>query len=70
MASQFLSLHDNAMLESIDIGLSDRPWWRSGLLSFGKNTEYTEDMKKAVRILPSDETEGFFMVKIRKIDTI
>lgn len=70
VVSQFLSLHDNAMLESIDIGLSDRPWWRSGLLSFGKNTEYTEDMKKAVRILPSDETEGFFMVKIRKIDTI
>jgi hypothetical protein len=49
--------HNNAILEHIDIGLSDRSWWTSGITSFGRNTEYSDELCKAVRILPSDETE-------------
>lgn len=65
--TDFLFSHDDASIESIDIGLSGRPWWTHGLSSFGRNTEYSPELAKAVRILPSDETEGFFMVKIRKV---
>lgn len=65
--SDFLTLHDDAVLEPIDIGLSTRSWWTPGLRSFGRNTVYSEELLQAVRILPSDETEWFFMAKIRKI---
>lgn len=65
--SEFLSSHDDALLQDIDIGLSKRPWWTHGLASFGRNTEYSPALHKAIRILPSDETEWFFMVKIEKI---
>ncbi len=61
--SRFLVDCPDARLESIDIWLSHATWWKNGLTSFGKS-EYGEEMKKAVRVLPSDETEGFFMVKI------
>lgn len=47
------------------LGLSGNTWWKTGLTSFG-GVGYGEDMKKAVRILPSEETEGFFMVKVKK----
>lgn len=67
MIAEFLLAHDDATLEDIDLGLSDRSWWTHGLSSFGKNTHYPEILAKAVRILPSDETEGFFIAKIRKI---
>ena len=65
--AEFLLTHEDATLEDIDIGLSDRSWWTPGLASFGKNTNYPDILAKAVRILPSDETEGFFIAKIRKI---
>ncbi len=65
--SDFLTFHDDAVLEPIDIGLSTRSWWTPGLRSFGRNTVYSEELLQAVRILPSDETEWFFMAKIRKI---
>ncbi len=65
--SEFLSSHDDARVDPIDIWLSDRSWWIPGLTSFGRNTEYSSELLNAVRILPSDETEGFFIVKIRKI---
>lgn len=65
--TDFLNSQDTAALEDIDIGLSERNWWTPGILSFGKNTEYHPELKKAVRILPSDETEWFFIAKIRKI---
>ena len=67
MIADFLLTHDDAILEDIDLGLSDRTWWTHGLASFGKNTHYPDTLAKAVRILPSDETEGFYMVKIRKM---
>ncbi len=47
------------------LGLSGRSWWRTGLTSW-KGTDYTDEMSKAVRILPSAETEGFFIAKIVK----
>lgn len=52
-------------LQNITLGLGGKSWWRSWLTSW-KGTDYSEDMKKAVRILPSEETEGFFLVKIEK----
>lgn len=67
VVSDFLVLHDDAVIEPIDIGLSTRSWWTPGITSFGRNTEYSDELLNAVRILPSDETEWFFMVKIRKI---
>ncbi len=63
--SRFLESYPNAGLVSIDIWLSSAPWWRGGLTSFGK-VEYGEEMNKTVRILPSNETEGFFMAKMIK----
>lgn len=63
--SRFLTDYPVARLESIDVGLSHASWWKNGLLSFGKS-EYGEKLKNAVRILPSSETEGFFVVKISK----
>lgn len=63
--SRLFQSFPNAKLDPIDIWLSDAPWWRNGLTSFGK-MEYGEEMSRAVRILPSQETEGFFMAKIVK----
>lgn len=65
--ADFLLTHPDAILEDIDLGLSDRSWWTPGLISFGKNTVYSDIMMKSVRILPSDETEGFYIAKIRKV---
>lgn len=63
--SRILSEHPNLSVETIDIGLSDMSWWKEGMMTFGSQT-YHEAMKRAVRILPTDDTEGFFMVKMRK----
>ena len=63
--TRILAENPSLILESIDIWLSDISWWKSGITSFGA-TEYSEEMKKTVRILPSWETEGFFIAKIRK----
>lgn len=63
--SDFLEETPSASLEPIDIGLSNKSWWKSGIAKFGK-TEYSGELEKAVRILPSAETEGFFMAKIVK----
>lgn len=64
--SHFLREHTDATLEGIDIWLSDRPWWTTGISEFS-GEKYNEDISKTVRILPSDETEGFYLAKIRKI---
>lgn len=64
--SRFLSENPDASLEESDIGLGERLWWKTGLASFG-DIYYGEDMKKVVRILPSDETEGFFLGKLKKV---
>jgi hypothetical protein len=50
----------------IDLGLSGEPWWRSGLTHFG-DINYDEEISHTVRILPSGETEGFFMAMIKKV---
>jgi 16S rRNA (cytosine1407-C5)-methyltransferase len=63
VVSRVLAENPHLSLESIDIWLGHKPWWREGLVSF-ENESYGENIKKAVRILPSDETEGFFLVKI------
>lgn len=63
--SRILSENPHITLEAIDIGLGTKSWWKEGITSFGSH-EYSEEMKKAVRILPSDETEGFFIAKILK----
>ncbi len=63
--TRFLSENTEGTLENIDIGLSDMTWWKNGILKFWKS-EYDEACKKTVRIIPSDETEGFFMAKIVK----
>ncbi len=65
--ADFLLTHHDAIVEDIDIGLGTRSWWTHGLTSFGKNTHYPDTLQKAVRILPSDETEGFYIAKIRKV---
>lgn len=65
--SNFLAHNKNAILEDIDIGLSDRSWWKSWLTVFEWNMEYNSTVKKTVRILPSEDTEWFFIAKIRKL---
>ena len=63
--ARVLAEHKDLKLQSIMLGLSGSPWWTTGLSKWnGEN--YPEDMTKTVRILPSDETEGFFIAKIVK----
>jgi 16S rRNA C967 or C1407 C5-methylase (RsmB/RsmF family) len=64
--TRVLAENKNITLESIDIGLGEKSWRREGITTFGSQ-KYSEEMKKAVRILPSEETEGFFIAKIAKI---
>ncbi len=64
--SDFLAAHADATLMPIDLGLSGSTWWRSGLTHFG-DISYDEEISHTVRILPSAETEGFFMALIKKI---
>ena len=60
-----LAEHKDLKLQPIMLGLSGSPWWTTGLSKWnGEN--YPEDMTKTVRILPSGETEGFFIAKIVK----
>lgn len=61
-----LESHKNAKLMDIDIGFSQKNWWKTGLQKFGDSI-YHPDIKKTVRILPSKETEWFFVAKITKI---
>lgn len=63
--SRVLAENPDITLETIDIGLSTKSWWKEGITSFGSQ-KYSAEMEKAVRILPSEETEGFFMVKMMK----
>lgn len=63
--SRVLTENPHITLETIDIWLGDMPWWKEGITAFGSQ-KYSEEMKKAVRILPSLETEGFFMAKFKK----
>lgn len=63
--SRLLAEYEDAILEPIDIGLSEKSWWKPGMVTFGSQ-KYSAEMKKAIRILPSWETEGFFMGKITK----
>jgi 16S rRNA (cytosine1407-C5)-methyltransferase len=63
--ARLLANNADCSLEDIDIGLSDEPWWREWTTSFEGN-EYGDILKKTVRILPSEETEGFFIAKIVK----
>ena len=65
MISRVLAENPDITLETIDIGLSTKSWWKEGITSFGSQ-KYSAEMEKAVRILPSEETEGFFMVKMMK----
>lgn len=67
VVTSLLVAHKNAVLEPIDIGLSHKSWWKQWLAQFGKNTTYDEVLANTVRILPSEDTEGFYMAKIRKI---
>ncbi len=77
--AKFLKSNQNASLEAIDIGLSEKPWWKTNSEWWMVNTVWfdtdwtqyitqskPEILNRAVRILPSDETEGFFIAKIVK----
>lgn len=55
----------DAKLQSIDMGLSNISWWREAITGFEGN-EFHPDIQKTIRILPSDETEWFYIAKIKK----
>lgn len=63
--SRFLSDSPDSILKTIDIWLCHKPWWKEGIQEFSGDM-YSREIKKAVRILPSSETEGFFLTKIQK----
>lgn len=48
--------------------MDDQVWWRPGKTEW-QEYQYRVDLSKTVRILPSEETEGFFLAKIRKSDS-
>lgn len=64
--ARILEENKDLELQDIDIGLSEKAWWKTGMTSFGAKL-YPDKLKKTVRILPSNETEGFFMAKVRKV---
>lgn len=63
--ARVLAENKDLRIQDITLGLAGNPWWRTGITSW-KSAEYGDDMKKTVRILPSHETEGFFIAKITK----
>lgn len=63
--SRLLWEYRDLSVEPIEIGLSGKSWWKQGIMRFGSHT-FDEAMSETVRILPSDETEGFYMAKIVK----
>ncbi|MDD2693823.1 MAG: RsmB/NOP family class I SAM-dependent RNA methyltransferase [Candidatus Gracilibacteria bacterium] len=65
VVARVLAENKDLRIQDITLGLAGNAWWKLGLTSW-KGVEYSEDMKKAIRILPSGETEGFFIVKIGK----
>ena len=59
-----LKKYENARLEDIKLNIKRS----SPILEF-ENKEYSEELKKCLRIWPQDnDTEGFFVAKIRKIN--
>ncbi len=65
VVTRVLEENPGITIEPIDIGFDGCAWWKEGITSFGSQ-KYSTEVKKAVRILPSDETEGFFVVKLMK----
>lgn len=64
--SSFLREHTDAILEDIDVcWLSNRTWWTHGITEF-EWQKYDKTIAKTIRIIPSDETEGFYIAKIHK----
>ena len=58
-----LGKYDNAKLEEISLKIKKSP----AVIEF-ENKKYNEEIKKCLRIWPQDnDTEGFFVAKIRKI---
>lgn len=58
-----LKKYDNAELEDIKLNLKRSP----AILKF-ENKKYSEEIKKCLRIWPQDnDTEGFFVAKLRRI---
>jgi len=63
VVSSLLSKYDNAKIQDIDLEIKRS----SPVLEF-KGKEYNKEVKKALRIWPQDNnTEGFFVAKIKKI---
>jgi 16S rRNA C967 or C1407 C5-methylase (RsmB/RsmF family) len=44
----------------------DSPYTRPGIKSFGKQI-YRSDVVNTIRCLPSEETEGFYIAKFKKV---
>lgn len=63
--SRILLENHDLILEPINIGPSEKVWWKSGIVGF-EWKEYGIEMRQTVRILPSVETEGFYIAKLRK----
>lgn len=63
--SRVLDAHKDLKLQNINLGLSGSQWWKRWIESF-EGQKYHADISKCVRILPSPETEGFFIAKIGK----
>ena len=58
-----INKYENARIEEIKLNLKKSP----AILEF-ENKKYNEEIKKCLRIWPQDnDTEGFFVAKIRKI---
>ena len=60
-----LAENKDLRIQDITLGLAGNAWWKSGITAWN-GAEYGEDMKKTIRILPSTETEGFFIAKMGK----
>jgi len=58
-----LSNYPELQIQDIEL---DYKYSKTGILKFGKQC-YRKDVAKSLRILPSNETEGFFIAKFKKV---
>ncbi|TPX57672.1 hypothetical protein PhCBS80983_g03687 [Powellomyces hirtus] len=69
---EFLKRHPDMEVVELAMPLFSEPDWSSRVSSFGTGfsnhlgTRFIDDMSKALRVFPTEEYEGFFVIRMRK----
>lgn len=63
--AEFLASHSDMSIEPIELSLNTEEWWTENIDGYNGH-DFSMLKRCGVRILPSQYTEGFFLVKMRK----